>query len=39
MPLPKLKDITFVTTAPNDEQGQALLRELGMPFIDRTKKN
>jgi len=32
-------DITFVTSAPNDEQGQALLRELGMPFIDRTKKN
>lgn len=32
-------DITFVTTAPNDEQGQALLRELGMPFVDRTKKN
>lgn len=29
-------DITFVTTAPDDEQGQALLRELGMPFIDRT---
>lgn len=32
-------DITFVTSAPNDEQGQALLRELGMPFVDRTKKN
>ncbi len=28
-------DITFVTTASNDEQGQALLRELGMPFLDR----
>lgn len=25
-------DITFVTSAPNDEQGQSLLRALGMPF-------
>lgn len=25
-------DITFVTTAPNDEQGYFLLSELGMPF-------
>jgi large subunit ribosomal protein L5 len=25
-------NITFVTTAPNDEQGLALLRSLGMPF-------
>lgn len=25
-------DITFVTTAPNDEQGYALLKEIGMPF-------
>lgn len=25
-------DITFVTTAPNDEQGMYLLRALGMPF-------
>lgn len=25
-------NITFVTSAPNDEQGRALLRELGMPF-------
>ena len=25
-------DITFVTTAKNDEQGQFLLKELGMPF-------
>lgn len=25
-------DITFVTSAPNDEQGHALLKELGMPF-------
>jgi large subunit ribosomal protein L5 len=25
-------NITFVTTAPTDEQGRALLRELGMPF-------
>jgi len=28
-------DITFVTTAKNDEQGFALLKELGMPFRDR----
>ena len=25
-------DITFVTTAPNDDQGRALLRRLGFPF-------
>jgi large subunit ribosomal protein L5 len=25
-------DITFVTSAPNDEQGRALLRQLGFPF-------
>jgi large subunit ribosomal protein L5 len=25
-------NVTFVTTAPTDEQGRALLRELGMPF-------
>ena len=25
-------NITFVTSAPNDEQGRALLRELGMPY-------
>ena len=25
-------DITFVTSAPNDEQAHALLKELGMPF-------
>lgn len=25
-------DITFVTTAPNDEQGHFLLKQLGMPF-------
>ena len=25
-------NITFVTSAPTDEQGRALLRELGMPF-------
>jgi len=29
-------DITFVTSAPNDEQGYVLLKELGMPFVDRT---
>ena len=28
-------DITFVTTALNDEHGYALLKELGMPFQDR----
>ena len=28
-------DITFVTTAPNDEQGFSLLKELGMPFQNR----
>ncbi len=31
-------DITFVTTAPNDEQGYALLKELGMPFQIREAK-
>ena len=25
-------NITFVTTAPNDEQGKALLKQLGLPF-------
>jgi large subunit ribosomal protein L5 len=25
-------DITFVTTAPNDEEARALLREIGLPF-------
>jgi len=25
-------NITFVTTAKNDEEGRALLKELGMPF-------
>jgi large subunit ribosomal protein L5 len=29
---PKGMNITFNTTAPNDEQGRALLRHLGMPF-------
>ncbi len=28
-------DITFVTTAKSDEQGHALLKELGMPFVQR----
>ena len=28
-------NITFVTTAQNDERGYALLKELGMPFQDR----
>ncbi len=31
-------DITFVTSAQTDEQGYMLLKELGMPFIDRSKK-
>ncbi|MEL6712541.1 MAG: 50S ribosomal protein L5 [Planctomycetota bacterium] len=31
-------DITFVTTAPTDEQGYALLKCLGLPFVDRTEK-
>jgi len=30
-------DITFVTSAPNDEQGYALLKKLGMPFENRTE--
>jgi large subunit ribosomal protein L5 len=30
-------DITFVTTAPDDAQGLALLKGLGMPFQDRTE--
>lgn len=29
---PQGMDITFVTSAANDEQGHALLKELGMPF-------
>ena len=28
-------DITFVTTAPDDEQGYALLLALGMPFRNK----
>ncbi len=31
-------DITFVTSAETDEQGYMLLKELGMPFIDRNAK-
>ena len=31
-------DITFVTTADTDEQAFMLLKELGMPFVDRSKK-
>jgi large subunit ribosomal protein L5 len=30
-------DITFVTSATNDEQGRALLRQLGFPFNDNPK--
>ena len=29
---PRGMDITIVTTAPNDEQGRALLKQLGFPF-------
>jgi len=29
---PRGMDITVVTTAPNDEQGRALLKQLGFPF-------
>ena len=28
-------DITIVTTATNDEQGRALLKQLGFPFAER----
>jgi large subunit ribosomal protein L5 len=28
-------DVTFVTTAKTDEEGLALLRALGMPFVRR----
>ena len=31
-------DITFVTSAPNDEQGYALLKNLGMPFENKDKE-
>jgi large subunit ribosomal protein L5 len=31
-------DITFVTSAETDEQGYMLLKELGMPFVDRNAK-
>ncbi len=31
-------DITFVTSAETDEQGYLLLKELGMPFVDRNAK-
>jgi large subunit ribosomal protein L5 len=35
---PQGMDITFVTTAGNDEQGYALLKELGMPFQTRERE-
>jgi large subunit ribosomal protein L5 len=28
-------DITIVTTAKNDDQGRALLKQLGFPFAER----
>ena len=31
-------DITFVTTAPDDAQGYARLKQLGMPFENKDKK-
>jgi len=31
-------DITFVTTAPTDEQGYAMLKLLGMPFENKDKE-
>ncbi|WCZ38036.1 50S ribosomal protein L5 [Corynebacterium jeddahense] len=31
-------DITLVTTATNDEEGRALLRHLGFPFVDKDGK-
>jgi large subunit ribosomal protein L5 len=30
-------DVTFVTSAPNDEQGYALLKKLGMPFENKNQ--
>jgi len=32
---PQGMDITFVTTAPTDEQGYSLLKGLGLPFVTR----
>lgn len=32
-------DLIFVTSAPNDAEGRALLSELGMPFRDMKKAN
>ena len=32
-------DLIFVTSAPNDAEGRALLTELGMPFRDMKKAN
>ena len=32
---PQGMDVTFVTSALSDEQGYALLRQMGMPFIDK----
>ena len=31
-------DITLVTTATNDDEGRALLRQLGFPFVDKDGK-
>src|SRR5206468_7150989 len=33
---PRGMDITVVTTATNDEEGRALLKQLGFPFAERT---
>ena len=34
---PRGMDITVVTTAVNDDEGRALLRELGFPFKKNNK--
>ncbi|QNE88921.1 50S ribosomal protein L5 [Corynebacterium incognita] len=39
MDRPRGMDITVVTTATNDEEGRALLRELGFPFKDKNSQN
>ncbi|HED64631.1 MAG TPA: 50S ribosomal protein L5 [Planctomycetes bacterium] len=36
---PQGMDITFVTSAPNDDQAYLLLKELGMPFRNKDQKD
>jgi large subunit ribosomal protein L5 len=31
-------DIAIVTTSSNDQEGRALLKELGMPFREKAKQ-